>query len=315
MEGLAMKPVRVALLGATSHIAKGLIACWSKHDDRELFLYARSPERVREFLIHLEPSRGDVFPICEFGKRQYDVVVNCVGIGSPQKLKDNLEDIFQITSSFDDMVLGYLADHSQALYVNLSSGAAYGTDFSEPVNDQSRARFDINNLKSEEFYGIAKLHSEARHRALSWLNIVDLRIFGYFSRYIDLNDKFLLSEIISCMKNKRTLVTSSVEIWRDFLHPCDLISLIDLCVARCPLNTSFDAYSDKEVSKFEILNFFAETYGLEYRIDKSYQMLAATGQKNRYYSAGRKAREIGYVPAFTSIKCIEAETSAIVAAW
>jgi len=309
-----MKPVRVALLGATSHIAKGLIACWTPRKDRELLLYARSPERVREFLMQLGKSQAEVFPIDAFGKEKYDVVVNCVGIGSPQKLKENLEDIFRITSCFDVLILDYLAGHPQTLYINMSSGAAYGADFSQPVDEQSQAQFNVNNLKAEEFYGIAKLHAEARHRALPGLNIVDLRIFGYFSRYIDLDEKFLLSEIISCLKNKLTLVTTPVDIWRDYLHPHDLVSLIDACITDCPLNAAYDAYSSKEVSKFEILEFFAATFGLEYEIDKSYQSLAVTGQKSRYYSAGRKAQRIGYVPAFTSIEGIKAETSAIFAA-
>lgn len=64
-----MEPVRVALLGATSHIAKGLIACCSKREDRKLFLYARSPDRVREFLSQLEPTRAEVFSIHEFGHK------------------------------------------------------------------------------------------------------------------------------------------------------------------------------------------------------------------------------------------------------
>ena len=310
-----MKSIRVALIGATSHIAKGLIACWSQHQDRELFLYARSPERVREFLNQLEKCQSEVFPIDAFSNNQCDVVVNCVGIGSPQKLKENLEDIFRITSSFDDMILDYLSGHPQTLYVNLSSGAVYGSDFSQPVGEQSQARFCINDLESEEFYGIAKLHAEARHRALPGLNIVDLRIFGYFSRYIDLNDKFLLSEILSCLKNKQLLVTSPVNIWRDFLHPHDLVSLIESCIAHCPLNTAYDAYSNKEVSKFEILDFFADAYGLQYKIDESYQSMAVTGQKSCYYPTGRKAQGIGYAPTLTSIEGIKAEMSAIFAEW
>jgi len=306
-----MKQVRVALLGATSHIAKGLITYWSQRQDRELFLFARSPERVLEFLTHFEPFRQEVFSIDQFGKHQYDVVINCVGIGSPQKLKDNLEDIFRVTSSFDDKVLAYLAGHPQTLYVNLSSGAAYGTDFSRPVDGQSQARININNLQAEEFYGIAKLHSEARHRALPKLNIVDLRVFGYFSRYIDLDEKFLLSEIISCLKNKQMLVTTPVDIRRDFVHPQDLVSLIDLCIARRTINAVYDAYSHKEVSKFGILEFFAEAYGMEYTIDGSCRSLAVTGRKSCYYTIGRKAREIGYIPAFSSIEAIKDETSHI----
>lgn len=303
-----MNPLRIAILGATSHIAKGLIACWIERHDRELLLYARSPEHVQEFIGQLGRStETKVLPIEEYGREQHDVVVNCVGFGNPQRLKDNLADIFTIASKFDDLILAYLAENHQTIYINLSSGSAYGADFSQPVNEQSQARFNINDLKSEEFYGIAKLHSEARHRALKALSIIDLRIFGYFSRYIDLNEKFLLSEIISCLKNKQTFITSPVNIWRDYLHPQDLALLIDCCIAHCPLNAAYDAYSKKEVSKFEMLESFAGTYGLVYEIDDSCQPLSVTGAKSYYYSTGRKAREIDYIPALTSLEGIHAE--------
>lgn len=307
-----MRPVRVALLGATSHIAKGLIAYWIKDNNRDLLLYARSPERVQEFMTRLEPCRAEVFSIEEFGSKQYDVIVNCVGIGNPQKLRETLKYIFSITTRFDDLILDYLASHPKTLYVNLSSGAAYGTDFSQPVDEQSLSCLNINALKPEEYYGIAKLHSEARHRSMPELSIVDLRIFGYFSRYIHLDEKFLLSEIISCLKSKQTLVTSPINIWRDYLHPLDLVSLIECIITNQPVNAVYDAYSNKHVSKFELLDFFAKTYGLKYLIDESCQVPAVTGQKSRYYSNGRTAREIGYIPKFTSIAGIKAEADAII---
>jgi nucleoside-diphosphate-sugar epimerase len=306
-----MKPMRVALLGATSHIAKGLIACWSQRQDRELLLYARSPERVREFMTHLEPSRAEVFSISEFGNKQYDVVVNCVGIGSPQKLKDNLEDIFRITASFDDLVLDYLAGHTQTLYVNLSSGAAYGTDFSQPVDEQSQARFSINDLKPEEFYGIAKLHAEARHRALPRLNIVDLRIFGYFSRYIDLNEKFLLSEIITSVQNGQEFVTGPSDIVRDFVHPQDLLSLIQACMGQTKINDVYDVYSAKPATKFEIIEYFTDHHGLKCRVESDYTTFSVTGTKDSYISNNKKANIVGYTPQFSSLNCISQETAAI----
>lgn len=307
-----MNPLRIAILGATSHIAKGLIACWIERHDRELLLYARSPEHVQEFIGQLGRStETKVLPIKEYGREQHDVVVNCVGFGNPQRLKDNLADIFTIASKFDDLILAYLAENHQTIYVNLSSGAAYGADFSQPVNEQSQARFNINDLKPEEFYGVAKLHSEARHRALKALSIIDLRIFGYFSRYIDLNEKFLLSEIVTCLKDKKTFITSPVDIWRDYLHPQDLASLIDCCVIHCPMNAVFDAYSNKEVSKFELLNSFVESYGLEYTVDDTFQPQAVTGTKSYYFPTGRRASAVGYAPQVTSLEGIKLEVSAI----
>lgn len=305
---------QIAILGATGHIGKSLAASYiSQPDTAQLYLFARDREKMRSFLALLPGphAQQQVLGFENFHDHDYDLVINCVGFGSPRKLQENLENIFRITASFDDMVLKYLTDHPQTLYVNMSSGAVYGLDFSQSVDEKSQARFNLNNFKAEEFYGIAKLHCEAKHRALPHFNIVDLRIFGYFSRHIGLNDKFLLSEIITCLKNEQVLVTSPVNIWRDFLHPQDLVSLINSCLLHCPLNTYYDAYSRKEVGKFELLDFFAETYGLEYGIDESYQPLAVTGQKSHYYPVGRKAEKIGYVPSHTSIEGIRTETAAI----
>lgn len=309
-----MEPVRVAIVGATSHVAKGLIAGWAERGDRRLFLYARAPERVREFL---SPGSGvaAVADIDRFGSEAYDVVVNCVGMGTPQKLKESMAEIFRLTSGFDDLILGYLTRRPETLYVSLSSGAAYGSDFFEPVGESSQARFNLNSLKTEEYYGIAKLHAEARHRAMSGCNIVDLRIFGYFSRYIDLGERFLLSDILSCLRKKELLLTTPSDIWRDFLHPQDFVSLVDSCIARRSINAAYDAYSAAPASKFEILRFFAERYGLKYRVDESFQAVAATGAKSHYYPTGRKAAEIGFAPAFSSLAGIEAETAALVASW
>lgn len=307
-----MKTLRIAILGATSHIAKGLIDCWTHKKDRELLLYARDLARVREFLDQLgRATEAKVYSIEEYGSAQHDVVVNCVGIGNPQKLVDNIGKIFSVTVKFDDLILDYLSDNPQAAYINLSSGAAYGADFLRPVDEKSRAIFNINDLKPDEFYGIAKLHSEARHRALKHLNIIDLRIFGYLSRYIDLNEKFLMSEIISCLKNKQTFTTSPIDIWRDYLHPQDLASFIDCCINYCPLNAGFDAYSKQAVSKFELLSFFAKKYGLEYKVDNTFQPQTATGTKQHYYSINHAAECIGYKPLYSSIEGVTLGVSSI----
>jgi nucleoside-diphosphate-sugar epimerase len=310
-----MNRIRVALVGATSHIAKGLIACWLTREDRELLLYARAPERVREFLAGFGRTAAQVHPVEGFGQEPYDVVVNCVGVGSPTQLELNPADVFAVTARFDDLILAYLARRPETLYVNLSSGAAYGVDFSQPVHDGTHARFELNDLKGQQFYGIAKLHSEAKHRALAQLNIVDIRIFGYFSRYIDLEEKFLLSEMVSCVKSGATFVTSAAEIWRDVLHPLDMTALVDACIGERRLNCALDAYSRKEASKSEFLEFFAGSYGLKYRIEPDAPGVAVGGQKSRYYPVGRKAASIGYQPRFSSMEGVEAETAALLTGW
>lgn len=305
-----MSEKRIALLGATSHIAKGLILGLHGSGQNELFLFARSPERVQLFLesIGAENSqRIKIKPFSELSDDSYDVVINCVGIGNPAKLAAGLLSIFTITETFDNLILEYLKEHRNSLYINFSSGAAYGTDFSAPVSGTSQARFNINSIDPSEYYSIAKINSEAKHRAMKDYNIVDLRVFGYFSRYIDLDEKFLLSEIVTCILKGKEFVTGPGNIVRDFINPQDLLGFIKACMAQDGFNDVLDVYSAKPATKFEILEHFALHHGLKYRVEAAYTAFTVTGSKDHYYSTNSKAASIGYVPRFSSIDGIENE--------
>jgi nucleoside-diphosphate-sugar epimerase len=77
------------------------------------------------------------------------------------------------------MVLGYLKLHKETKYIFLSSGAVYGGNYQKPVDENTVATIDINNLKSTDWYTLAKLYAEAKHRALSNFSIVDVRVFNW----------------------------------------------------------------------------------------------------------------------------------------
>lgn len=303
---------KIAILGATSHIAKGLISGFCQAERHELFLFGRSPDRIKAFLTDINSiSAVQALPFSEFNNAGYDVVINCVGIGDPGKLKSEISSIFKVTETYDNLVLDYLEGHLGTLYINFSSGAAYGTDFTLPANESSFAKFDINHISSSDYYGIVKLHSEAKHRAMSDFNIVDLRVFGYFSRFIDLDTKFLISEVISCVINKKEFVTGPGNILRDYVHPEDLMSLIELCISRHDVNDVFDVYSLKPVTKFEMLDYFVERYRFKYRIEENFGAPTATGKKDNYYSSNRRSEGLGYSPRFTSLDSIMQESETI----
>ena len=247
----------------------------------------------------------------DFNLNKYDIVFNCVGIGEPAKLRNEILSIIRLTETFDNLVLDYLDNYPDTLYINFSSGAAYGTDFNESVNESTFSKWDINRITEADYYGIAKFHSEAKHRALKKLNIVDLRIFSYFSRFINLESKFLLTEIISYIKEGKEFITDSNNIVRDYIHPRDLHSLIEKCIEKYKINDVFDAYSLKPVTKFEILEYFKNKYGLHYIVKTDVNIIALTGSKDNYYSNNRHAEEIGYKPQFTSMDSIIQESKEI----
>lgn len=300
--------ITIAILGATGHIAKGLILRLSGQG-YDLRLFARSPERVHDFMVDEGvESRPVVGAFTDFPGGAYDVVINCVGIGSPARLEAGMRDIFRITETFDDLVLDYLQRHPQSLYINLSSGAVYGGAFAQPVGATSSACFSVNPLLVTECYGIAKLNAEAKHRVLSHCKIIDLRVFGYFSRFIDPGERFLLSEIISCIREGKELITGPDNIVRDYVHGDDLASLIISCIASPDMNCAFDVCSRSPVTKFELLDYFCGRHGLKFFVDGAYDPLAVTGAKAYYYSCNNAASAIGYVPRYTSLETVMLES-------
>jgi nucleoside-diphosphate-sugar epimerase len=305
-------PKTIAFLGATGHIAKSLADGFCREGRHELLLFARSPERLNNFSASLErPGSVACLPLVEFGRVACDVVVNCVGIGDPGRQRIAGGEIFRITETFDTLALEFVESHPGSRSIHFSSGAAYGSDFREPAGKGTHASFDINNITPAHYYGIAKMHSEAKHRALPHLPIVDLRIFSFFSRFIDLEGKFFLSEVLSCLRRGHTLVTGPDDVVRDYVDPRDLLALVSKCIDGEEMNDAFDVYSLKPACKFEIIEYFASRYGLKYLVDRDLEPSSATGLKPLYYSTNRKAERIGYLPRFTSMDGIASESEAI----
>lgn len=301
-----MKKKKIAILGATGHIAKSLINIFCEKDNYELFLFSRTPTKVEEFLKEYNKIHH-VFHLVWFDAYDYDVVINCIGIGDPTEIKNGGIRIFEITEKYDNEVIEYLKTHPDTLYINLSSGAVYGNDFEMSVNESTYSVLNINNLAIGDFYSIAKLNSEAKHRALKDFNIVDLRVFGYFSRFIDLNYQYFMNDIIKSVRNNTVIETSLDNIYRDYVNPNDLFALVEICTDRERINDVFDVYSLRPVSKFEILEYFSKDYGLEYTVTNN-NFLSVTGKKSNYYSDNKKAEKIGYMPKYMSIDTIKEET-------
>jgi len=302
---------RIAILGATSHIAKGLIFNFSRHTTDELYLFARSAQRVKDFLATICTCENYIIkPIDGFGKDSYDVIMNCIGIGNPASLRTAATPVFELMETYDNKILAYLQNHKKSLYINFSSGAVYGTDFSQPAGNNSKNSININAIDPSIYYSVAKLNSEAKHRYYQNLRIIDLRVFAYFSRFIDLKTQYLITEIINAIRNRNTFITGNSNIVRDYVGHEDLFSLVCACMEK-PDNDSYDVYSRKPVGKFEILKSFRHEFGLNFKISRTLNFSSATGTKNYYYSVNKKANKLGYKPKYTSLKLLISETKAI----
>lgn len=314
-DGRAHQKTRIAIMGATSHIAKGLISNFLRDEQVSLHLFARNSAPVHAFLRDTAPEGGNAPVVCEgyegFGQNSYDAVINCVGLGTVSKEPHIYTSFFMVTEDFDNLIISYLTGSPDTLCINFSSGAVYGRDFSEPAHEDTSHKICVNALTRDDFFSIAKLNSEAKHRAFENLNIIDIRVFSYFSRFVDLTGRYFITELLDSIIHNKVFHTSDVNIVRDYIHPHDLYALVRYCLKLKKANMALDAYSLQPVEKTEILEFFSSQYNLKYVIDKTSDYKNVTGHKNIYYSLDRKARELGYEPGFSSMDTIRQEASYI----
>lgn len=300
---------KIAILGATGHIAKNAIA-YLYPEGYRLHLFGRSSARIVRFLEeHDFENHVAVKKYDEFSHGQYDVLINCVGIGDPGKILASSENIFTLTEKFDSLCLAYLERSPDTLYINLSSGAAYCNAFEDPAVFESECAIRINGLKLSEYYGIAKLNSEAKHRSLNQYRIIDLRVFGFFSKYINLDSKFLLSDMIKCTIDNVPFTTNTANINRDYVHPKEFVGLLKTFIHyNAHINQAFDVYSASPASKMDIMQLFSEEFGLKINMVEAHSRDSVTGVKRNYFSLNRIPDRYDFKPKLTSLATIHSES-------
>lgn len=304
--------MRIAILGATSQIAKDLVLSFSQNTEYELSLFARRPDEVTNWLVSsglLGCYLADDFS--EFAKQEFDAVINFVGVGNPARAIAMGNSILEITLCFDSLVLEYLEAHPTCRYLFLSSGAAYGSGFSEPAKRDTPAVVAINHLIQQDWYGVAKLHAECRHRANPNLSIIDIRVFSYFSCTQDISARLLISDILRAIRDKEVLRTTPDYIVRDYLHPTDFYSLVSALLAAPATNTVIDCYSQAPIDKPALLSAMQNNFGLRYEVTETTSIANASGSKPHYYSLNRHAADFGYMPRLTSIEGIYKDSEII----
>ena len=302
--------MRTAILGATSQIAGDLIELMSSDGGFELYLYARKPNTVVEKLAG--KSRVNIKHIGDYTSfnlnLEFDLLINFVGIGNPAILSKMGSDIFDITWKFDQLALDYIRTHTDCRYIFLSSGSVYGSNFKRPVTKETQANIPINNLKHQDWYGIAKLHAESRHRSYKNFSIIDFRIFNYFSASQDIYSRFLISDMIRSIHNRTTFKTTPENIFRDYLHPSDLFNLLLSVLNSPPKNDAIDCYSLAPVDKITLLAIMQDQFGLNFEFSHEASVVHSTGTKSHYYSLNNKAAKFGYFPKLSSLDGVVRET-------
>jgi nucleoside-diphosphate-sugar epimerase len=302
--------MRLAILGATSQIAKDLVQSFAANGRHDLVLFARRTEAVTLWLADVGlVGRYAVNNFAVFdADKQFDAILNFVGVGNPAQAAAMGASIFDVTLQYDELALSYVRQHPSCRYIFLSSGAAYGASFDIPVDAATRATVPVNNLQQQDWYGVAKLHAECRHRSLAPLPIVDIRVFNYFSCTQDMEARFLITDILRGIRDKVVVKTSSDYIVRDFLHPSDFYGLVNAILCAPATNAVVDCYSLAPIDKPTLLAAMQEQFGLQYELTQARVIVNATGNKPHYYSLNTRAADFGYQPTLTSLEGIVKET-------
>ena len=280
----------IAILGATSRIGRDFIASYP--DPATLRLFARKRWQ----------------PYSEFPDGDYGAVINFVGVGDPARAREMGTKILSVTRQYDEMALDFQARHPGTRYIFLSSGAAYGGEFTAPACDGGETPIAANNTGN--YYGAAKQEAEARHRALPGQSIFDLRVFNYVSREMDLTAPYLLADMVHCVQDCCVFRTADWPMTRDYLHPNDFAQLVRCCLVADG-NMALDCYSQAPITKRELLDLMASHFGMQYEITSVPANSNVTGEKPHYYSQSRRAAALGYIPSWSSQSGILAEVSAI----
>jgi hypothetical protein len=272
--------MRVAILGATGHVAKNLIDGMTPAFD--IVAFSRSEDLSSP--VHIGAFHSS--PLMPF----YDAVINCIGAGTPEKVKAAGPGIFATTERFDDLIIEYIQSHPGSSYINISSGIVH-------VEGKPDA------------YRMTKLNAEAKHRAFADLPICDLRLFSFFSRHVDTSSSHMMAEISRAVVNGTEFVTTDSDIQRDYVSPVDLCQVVAAAI-RTGVNCACDIYSAAPTTKRAIIVAMQERFGLRVEYVPSGRPPSASGDS--YIPLDRSANEIfGYAPTMTSLETIQAELKAM----
>jgi nucleoside-diphosphate-sugar epimerase len=276
--------MRIAILGATSQIAKDLILSYATSGAADLILFARRPKAVTGWMY--EVGLQEKYSVGDFSKfmeiKEIDAIINLVGVGNPAEAEEMGSLILDVTMQFDSLVLEYLKSHRDCKYIFFSSGAAYSSKFTQPVDEETLTEININKFGSRDWYAIAKMYAECRHRALAKYAVVDIRVFNYFSSTQDTKARFLITDVVRAIIVNEVFKTSRENIVRDYSGPQEIFQMVQAVLTSPSVNTAVDCFTVAPIDKFSLLDAMQSSFGLKYEQVEYQTGISATGQKENY---------------------------------
>ena len=163
----------IAIFGATGHIAKNLIYQFSKNTEHNLFLFSRNQTKLKKFTSSINANKNiDYRTYDDLYSQSFDVIINCIGISDPFEISKYGNELLTLSERYDDLIIDYLKKNHFCQYLNFSSGVIYG-NFSQPPNDETMPNMSENSITDSD-YTLSKIRSEAKHRLIPSLKIIDI---------------------------------------------------------------------------------------------------------------------------------------------
>lgn len=295
----------VAILGATGHIGRALAGHYAQRPDVELELYSRRPEVLeRVFSEHARAVHIHHRSIYDLRNCQPDILINAIGIGDPAKAREAGPAFYDLTMEAEARIDRVIRDRPSCLTVFMSSGAVYGGFSEGPAGEDMPAATPINALTSGDWYGAAKIAAELRHRAKANMRVLDIRVFGFVSPFLDLSADYLVCDIVRAIMTGKAMQTDSANVVRDYIGTSELVAIIDAGERTPVINLAVDTYSRAPVSKFALLESLRHL-GLDWRVES----LPHVSPRHHYWSRHRGAERIGYIPERNSVDIVGAVVS------
>ena len=291
----------IAIIGASGHIGSSLARAIAARAGVRVDLYSRRPEttrtRAQEWRWH-EPIAAELVhrSTANLDLRGCDVVVNALGLGSPTRIAAAGNAILGLTLDWEERMRAALEACPEALYVYLSSGAVYGPLVEGAATADAAVTFAVNSIAPADAYARAKFMAETMHRGWSHARVLDVRVFGYVSGDIGLDEPFFAAQMFKALASGAAFHTGGHDMVRDYVGPQEMLALIECAAAHGALNEVVDIYSTRPVGKFELMAAL-QPLGLRFEVSTT---ASAPPARLKYFTTFDRAADFGYVPARTS---------------
>jgi nucleoside-diphosphate-sugar epimerase len=293
--------MKIAILGASGHIGASLADELSKRSGLDLVLFSRRPS-ASLLTGPAAETRVSQRAVSDLDFSGCDIVINAIGLGAPDKIAAAGADILRLTFEWEDKIKAALRVAPECLYVFISSGAIYGRLDQKPASSDSVAEFSVNEAEIGSGYAKAKFVAEALHRSWRHNRILDVRIFGYASQFIDLRSTFFLSQIYRALLEDTVFVTGPQDMVRDYVGAKELLSLVESVARRAQVNDAVDVFSLAPVNKFSIIDAMQQ-FGLKCEVVDDAERAIAPARV-QYFTSFMRAREYGYRPQRSSLDIV-----------